>query len=356
MNIKSKGRGSQIQPKNPYQQIVLEDDFAQLEEDDQLFDELRDIRTKYYSDKSHSIVSENNSPDIPFRYSLNPYRGCSHGCSYCYARPTHEYYGLSAGKDFESKVFIKENASDLLRSFLNQSGWQAEPIVFSGVTDCYQPAERRFRLTRGCIEVALEANQPISIVTKNALVTRDLDLLEPMSKLGTVNVAISLTTLDQELTRVMEPRTSSPKARLRAIEELSAAGIPTHAMLAPIIPGLTDSEIPQLLAAAKRSGATSASYILLRLPKTVRPVFLDWLDQELPDMKNRIESRIRSTRNGQLNESEFGTRMRGTGTMADQIQQTFRIFAKKFGLNRHPEPLDATRFSPPQVGNQLKLF
>ena len=279
------------------------------------------------------------------------------GGAYCYARPTHEYLGLSAGLDFESKVFFKPRAPQLLRDWLSRSNWNPETIMFSGVTDCYQPAERQFQLTRGCLEVALEARQPIAIITKNALVTRDIDLLQQMAENRTVSVALSMTTLDEPLARAMEPRTSTPVARLRTINELTAAGIPTHAMVAPVIPGLNDVEIPSILEAASESGALSASYILLRLPLTVRPVFLEWLERTQPTRKNRVESLIRSTRDGNLTDAQFGSRMSGTGALAEQIKKTFHVFARKYNLDKRCEPLDPSGFrSPRSSSGQMKLF
>ncbi|MBI1900368.1 MAG: PA0069 family radical SAM protein [Planctomycetia bacterium] len=351
------GRGSPLKPPNRFVPIHVEDDFEHFDGDDEFARSLQKVRTEYYPDDSQSVVTENNSPDVGFRYSLNPYRGCAHGCSYCYARPTHEYFGLNAGIDFETKVFVKEKAPELFRDFLARESWQPDVITFSGVTDCYQPAERHFRLTRQCLEVALEARQPISIVTKNALVTRDLDLLSEMAKLRVISVALSITSLDQSLARVMEPRTSSPAARLGAIEKLAAAGVPAMAMVAPVIPGLNDSEIPQILEAAKNAGARSAAYILLRLPLNVRPVFLDWLARTQPERKERVESRIRSTREGKLNDANFGSRMRGKGEIADQIARTFKVFARKHGLDRKlPEP-DTSAFRRPRTSSgQLHLF
>lgn len=351
------GRGSQINPPNPFVRIQVEDDFEHLEHDEEYLAERQTVRTEYFVDDSKSLLSSNDSPDIPFRHSINPYRGCAHGCSYCYARPTHEYLGLSAGLDFEAKVFVKEQAPKLLQDHLASESWNPEPIMMSGVTDCYQPAEREFELTRQCLQVALDARQPICIITKNALVTRDIDILAQMASLGIVSVALSITSLDQSLTRVMEPRTSSPAARLRAVSELAAAGIPASVMVAPVIPGLNDSEIPAILQAANEDGAASAGYILLRLPLTVRPVFLEWLERTQPTKKDRIESLIRATRGGDLNNSEFGTRMRGTGEIADQIAQTFRVFARRFGLDKKPAPLDVSQFRRPQPSSgQLRLF
>ena len=310
----------------------------------------------YYVDSSKSIVSENDSPDIPFRYSINPYRGCAHGCTYCYARNTHEYLGLSAGLDFETKIFVKEDAPKLLREFLAKPGFEVGPIAFSGVTDCYQPAERRFRITRGCLEVALAHRVPIGIVTKNALVTRDLDLLSQLAQLKLARVYLSIGTLSADLALSMEPRASTPTARLRAVRELADAGIPVGVMTAPIIPGLNDEELPALLAAAHEAGAQSAGYTLLRLPLTVEPVFREWLAEAYPEKVTRVEGRIQAIRGGQLNSSEWGTRMSGTGVLADQIAQLFRVHARKLGLHQKLPEYDRTLFTPPLKQGQKRLF
>ena len=290
------GRGAHSNPANRFAKIETEQDFEQLEGNADFMRELRKVRTEYFDDDSQSILSENESPDIPFRYSLNPYRGCAHGCAYCYARPTHEYLGLSAGLDFESKIFVKRSAAQLLRAHLSRPAWHVEPIMFSGVTDCYQPAERHFRLTRSCLEVAAEFAQPINIITKNALVTRDIDILAEMAGRKLSRVAVSITTLEQSLAQKLEPRTSSPAARLRAIRQLTDAGIEVSVMVAPVIPGLNDSEIPAILAAAAEHGARYAGYILLRLPLTVKPVFLQWLDMHVPGQREKVVERIKQTR------------------------------------------------------------
>lgn len=353
----AKGRGAQINPDNRFLKIHLETDLEQVEHDEEYLAERRTHKTEYFSDDAKSILSENNSPDIPFRFSLNPYRGCAHGCAYCYARPSHEYLGLSAGIDFESKIFVKQHAAELLRQQLDKPSWQPQSVMMSGITDCYQPAERQFLITRKCIEVAAEYHQPLSIITKNSLVTRDIDLLSEMAKKNLARVAISVTSLDQSLTRVLEPRSSSPAARLRTVRELSEAGIPVTVMLAPIIPGLNDSEIPAILEAAKEHGAKHAGYILVRLPLTVRPVFLEWLERHFPTKRERIESLIRGTREGQYNQSQFGQRMRGTGDYADHLINTFRLFNGRFGLNRQHPPLDTTQFRRPRPNSgQLTLF
>ncbi|MBS0207374.1 MAG: PA0069 family radical SAM protein [Planctomycetes bacterium] len=352
-----KGRGSQLNPANRFERVRVEADWEHIEGDEETLAEIDRPRPEYLIDQSQSIVTENDSPDIPFRYGVNPYRGCAHGCAYCYARPYHEYLGMNAGLDFETKILIKPDAAALLRKFLARPAWVPEPITFSGVTDCYQPAERKFRLTRGCLEVCHEARQPLGIITKNALVTRDLDLLAPMAALRLVHVAISVTTLDPELARVMEPRTSAPAARLRTVRELTAAGVPTMVMVAPIIPGLNDSEVPAILKAVAEAGALTAAYTVLRLPLTVRPVFLEWLERTRPDSRPRIEALIRASRHGKLNESEFGQRLRGSGPIGEQISQLFKAFRQKHGLTKKLPEYDCTQFLRPEIDDgQRRLF
>jgi len=347
--------GSNINPPNRFESTYVEPDLEQLEWDDEYLSQPRKI--EYLDDHSKSIVTENDSPDLNFRYSVNPYRGCAHGCSYCYARPFHEYLGYNAGLDFETKIMVKRDAPQLFRDFLSRSDWEPQLIAFSGITDCYQPAEREFQLTRQCLEVASEANQPVGIVTKNALVVRDQDLLQSMARRSLINVSVSITTLDPVLAREMEPRTSIPAARLRAIRELAQAGVPTKVMVSPIIPGLNDHEIPEILKAAKEAGAMSASYIMLRLPLTVKPVFQEWLERTQPDRKERVLTRIRQTRDGKLNSAQFGTRIRGTGEIAEQIGNLFQVFARKHGLDKRLPAFDFTRFRPPTTGTgQQWLF
>lgn len=342
-----KGRGSHLHPPNRFTLIQYENDFEHLEHEADYLQGLNQPKTEYFTDHARSIVSENDSPDVPFRYSVNPYRGCLHGCSYCYARPTHEYLGLNAGLDFETKVFVKQDAPALFRDFLARDSWRPEPVTLSGVTDCYQPAERHFRVTRGCLEVAVEARQPLSLITKNALILRDLDLLRNLAVDHLVHVSVSVTTLDAELARSMEPRTSTPRAKLRAVKTLADAGVPVRVLIAPVIPGLNDSEIPAILAAAKEAGAHAAGYVLLRLPLTVAPVFQEWLARERPDMLAKVEGRIRETRGGKLNDPRFGKRMRGSGVIADQINELFRLFARRHGLDGELPDYDCGRFRPP---------
>lgn len=351
------GRGTPLQTPNRFEATRRESDFEQLAEDDDLLAARRRVPTQFLPDDSRSILSHNDSPDVGFSWSINPYRGCEHGCAYCYARPYHEQLGLSAGLDFETRIMVKHQAPALLRAELGRPNWKAETISISGVTDCYQPIERELRLTRGCLEVMAEAWQPAGIITKNALVVRDIDLLARMAAQNTVQVNISLTSLDQSLARELEPRTSSPAARLRAIRELTAAGVPVRVLVAPLIPGLNDEEAPAILEAAREAGAGSASYVLLRLPLAVEPIFRAWLDEHRPLAKPRVEALLRETRAGKLNDSQFGRRMRGQGTYADQIAAMFKIFKKKHGLDQPLPAMDASQFRPPrEPSGQLRLF
>jgi DNA repair photolyase len=355
--IFAKGRGSHLNPPNRFGLPHHELELADVEHDQEYLDGLKNQRTEYFPDTSRTIVAENDSPDVGFRYSINPYRGCSHGCSYCYARPTHEYLGLNAGLDFETKVFVKEAAPELFREFLSSDKWNPESIALSGVTDCYQPAERQYRLTRQCLEVALEFRQPMLIITKNALVMRDLDLLREMAALDIIRVFFSVTTLDAELARTMEPRTSTPAARLRAVRAVSGAGVPVGILIAPVIPGLNDSEIPAILAASKDAGARTSGYVMLRLPLTVAPVFQEWLERTQPDRARKVEGRIRGVRGGKLNSSQFGLRMRGQGELADHISEIFHLFAHKHGLDGRLPPIDCSQFLRPQPrSGQMRLF
>lgn len=349
--------GSRIDPPNRFERVNTESDDAHLEWDAEYLKQEDDRRIEYLTDDSKSIVSENKSPDVPFRYSLNPYRGCIHACSYCYARPGHEYLGFNAGLDFETKIVVKHKAPELFRDFLARDSWRPEPITFSGVTDCYQPAERQFRLTRRCLEVALECRQPVSIITKNALVIRDLDILKNLAAHNLVHVFLSVTTLDPQLARDMEPRTSIPSARLRAITVLSDAGVAVGAMVAPVIPGLNDSEVPSILEAAKHAGAVTAGYVLLRLPHTVEPVFEEWLKRTQPLKAERVLGRVRKTRGGKLNNSKWGERMVGSGETADQINKVFRVFKQKHGLDGKLPSQDCSLFrAPDSKSGQLRLF
>ena len=344
------GRATIASPPNRFEQLTCELDLEQTCEDasSSKSGAREKIRTQFFDDQTSSLIQSNNSPDLPFGFSINPYRGCEHGCAYCYARPGHEYLGMNAGIDFESKILVKRDAAAVLRRELCRKGWIGQWIAVSGVTDCYQPAERHFQITRQCLEVFLEARQPFGIVTKNALVARDIDLLVRAAKRNLVHVYISITSLDASLLRRLEPRTSSPRARLRAVTRLAEYGIPVGVMVSPIIPGLNDEDIPRILEAVADAGAESAHFTLLRLPLSVRPVFMDWLAANFPEHRDRIESRIRSCRDGQLTSSEFGDRMRGRGPYAQNIHSTFRAFAHKYGLAKPLRKLDQRHFRPPR--------
>jgi DNA repair photolyase len=349
--------GSNIDPPNRFESIRRESDLEHLEWDQEYLRAITNRKIEYIDDVSQSIVSENSSPDIPFRYSINPYRGCAHSCSYCYARPGHDYLGFNAGLDFETKIVVKRDAPRLFREFLSNKKWEPEPITFSGVTDCYQPAEREFRLTQQCLEVALECRQPVSIITKNALVLRDLEILKQLAADNLVHVYLSITSLDLELARDMEPRTSIPSARLRAVRVLSDSGVPVGVMTAPIIPGLNDSEVPQLLEAAQDAGAITANYILLRLPLTVEPVFIEWLQRVRPNHQEKVLGRIRQARGGRLSSSAWGERMVGNGLIAEHIRNMFRVFRQKYGLDREMPAYNRELFKPPlPKSGQLRLF
>ncbi len=319
--------------------------------------ESRGPKTEFWEDASESIVTENHSPDLSYRWSINPYRGCEHGCTYCYARPYHEYLGLSAGLDFEQKIIVKARAPQLLKQWLSKPAWKGERLALSGVTDPYQPIERQLKITRQILELMVETKHCVTLITKNSLIHRDIDLLAQLSAWQLTGVAISLTTLDAELARKMEPRTASPVARLRTVKQLSEAGIPVHVNLAPMIPGLTDHEIPQLLQAAKDQGAISAGMQIVRLPGAVEEIFSQWLATEFPEQQAKILGRIQAMHAGKLNDSRFGTRMRGDGPLAEHLQQTFRLWAKRCHLDGGMPKLNETLFTPPAESNgQLRLF
>ena len=342
-------RGAVENPPNRFEKIHLEPDADWNPEDGVL------TRTQFFKDHSKTVIARNDSPDISFESSLNPYRGCEHGCSYCYARPTHEFLGFSAGLDFESKIMVKEDAPELLRAELMSPKWRPQVIFMSGVTDCYQPVERKLKLTRRCLEVLAEFRNPVFIITKNRLVTRDIDLLSELARHRTAAVWLSITTLDTELRKVMEPRTAPPAARLAAIRELAQAGIPTGVNVAPVIPGLTDHEMPAILQAAADAGATAAGFALVRLPYAVAPLFEKWLATHFPDRKEKVLNRLRSLRGGKLNDSRWGTRLSGEGIFADQMEQMFEVARRKAGIRNYGNELSTAAFRRPS-GAQLPLF
>jgi DNA repair photolyase len=343
-----RGRGAESNPPNRFEKIRLERD-----ED---WDPAEDSspKTQFLKDVSQSIITYNDSPDIPFNASINPYRGCEHGCSYCYARPYHEYLGFSAGLDFESKIMLKENAPELLRRELSSRKWKPQELAMSGVTDCYQPIERRLQLTRRCLAVLVEFRNPVSIITKNYLVTRDLDLLRELAAHRAAMVHLSINSLDSDLARKLEPRASAPRQRLAAVEALSQAGVPVGVLVAPVIPGLNDHEIPSVLAAAKAAGAGWAGTEILRLPLTVAPIFQKWLETNVPGKMDKVLDRIRAMRGGKLNDPRFGKRMTGEGIFSDQISRMFHVACRKVGLPEDGPELSTAAFRKPQ-GTQMRL-
>jgi DNA repair photolyase len=314
------------------------------------------VRTELIEDHSETIIAWNDSPDIPFRASVNPYRGCEHGCAYCYARPTHEYLGYSAGLDFETKIVVKPRAPELLRATLESKKWEPQVVAMSGVTDLYQPVERKLGLSRRCLEVFAEFRNPVGIVTKNALVVRDIDVLSELARFNATAVFISLTTLDGDLRRKMEPRTTPPAGRLAAVRKLADAGIPVGVLIAPVIPGLNDHEIPKLLHAAADAGARFAGYTALRLPWQVTGIFAAWLKTHFPDRMEKILGRVRDMRDGSLNETAFGDRMRGKGPYAEQIDQMFNLARRRAGITAPGPTLAAEHFRIPGRPRQPELF
>jgi DNA repair photolyase len=345
----SSHRGAPENPANRFEKIHLEPDADWNPDEDVL------LRTQFLVDRSQTAIAYNDSPDLGFGASINPYRGCEHGCIYCYARPTHEYLGFSAGLDFETKIMIKERAPELLRAELASQKWKPQIIVMSGVTDCYQPVERKLKLTRRCLEVLLEFRNPVAIITKNFLVTRDIDLLSELAKYNCASVTVSVTTLDTKLRNVMEPRTSPPQTRLNAIRKLSEAGIPVSVNVAPIIPGLTDHEMPGILKAAAEAGATSAGFTVVRLPHGDKALFENWLTTHFPDRKEKVLNRIKAMRSGKLYDAQWGKRMRGEGIFAEQIAQMFEVARRKAGFKRDGRELSTAHFRR-SGGAQLSLF
>jgi DNA repair photolyase len=343
--MKIPSRGALVSPPNRFERLIVE-----LDEPGE-----RNPRTQFLREAAGSIITHNESPDISFGASLNPYRGCEHGCSYCYARPYHEYLGFSSGLDFETRIVVKENAADLLRETFSSHSWKPEVLAMSAVTDCYQPVERRLRITRACLEVLAEFLNPVAIITKNHLVTRDTDILSVLASHDACAVHMSITTLDAGLARRLEPRASLPAHRLDAIAQLRNAGIPTGVVVAPVIPGLNDHEIPAILRAAREAGAERAAYSILRLPHAVKDIFSAWLNEHLPDSREKILSRIRDVRGGELNSSRFGERLRGHGFWADQIREIFSKSRDRENYAREPFPCSTAHFRRP-AGPQLTLF
>lgn len=339
-----RGRGASWNPPNRFERLHVERS-GWTDPDDP------PPQTELLDDATRSILAWNDSPDVGFDVGINPYRGCSHGCSYCYARPTHEYLGFSAGLDFESKILVKREAPTLLRSALAKKSWTPRVIGLSGNTDAYQPAERRLRITRRCLEVLAEYRNPVAIVTKSYLVSRDVDILSELAEHRAVAVVLSVTTLDRRLQQKMEPRASSPARRLGAIRVLADAGIPVGVNVAPVVPGLTDHEVPEILEAAADAGASFAGYILLRLPHGVKEIFGDWLDRHVPGRRDKVLNRVREMRGGKLYDGSYAVRGRGEGPWADQLRTLFRVTSERLGLGNPPtlssasfrRPVDETR-------------
>ncbi len=349
---RNRGRSAGINPSGRFEPVtrhVFDDGWNSLEE-------LPPFRTEVQVEKPRTIITRNESPDISFDRSINPYRGCEHGCVYCFARPTHSYMGLSPGLDFESKLFAKPDAAKLLEKELSREGYQPRTIAIGTNTDPYQPVERQWRIMREILEVLEARNHPVGIVTKSALVTRDIDILARMAERGLAKVALSVTTLDRMLARTMEPRASTPTKRLEAIRQLSEAGIPASVMVAPIIPGLTDPEIERILDSARAAGAREAGYVLLRLPLEVAPIFKDWLLRHYPDRYRHVMSLVRAMRGGKDYDSEWGKRMKGSGPYAWQIGRRFEIAAKRLGLNMERRPLRTDLFVPPAKKNEQLML
>ena len=348
METAPKGRGAALNPTNRFETLAVERD-PEIPGPER-------IGTELLRDTSRSVITRNDSPDVGFEASINPYRGCEHGCIYCYARPTHEYLGFSAGLDFETRILVKEDAAALLRRELASPRWVPQALAMSGVTDPYQPVERKLEITRRCLAVLAEFRNPVGIITKSELVTRDLDYLQALNEHQAVSVNLSITTLDGELARRMEPRASHPRERLKAVERLAAAGIPVGVMVAPIVPALTDHETAKILEAAANAGASSAGYVVMRLPGAVAGLFEEWLERNFPERKEKVLNRVRDLRGGRLNDPRFGSRMRGEGIYAEQIRATFETFQRRYGLDRPRPELSTAAFRRPGQVEQLGLF
>ena len=355
-------RGAGVNPGNRFETVSLsilgEELDRQMVEREQEDGQPVRVERRVYADRTQTIINRvSRASDMPFDWTLNPYRGCEHGCVYCYARPYHEYLGFNCGLDFETKLVAKPDAARLLEAELAAPSWKAEPIVMSAITDIYQPIEHEMRLARQCLEVLADCRQPVSTMTKSAMVLRDCDLWAKLAAFGAGRVTITLVTLDNDLARALEPRASAPSARLRAIRELTAAGVPVTVNIAPVIPGLTDTEVPAILEASAEAGAVGVTWILLRLPWQVKEVFLDWLARSVhPSRAAKVEAHIRATQGGRLYDSSVRSlRGRGTGVLAAQIRQTFKVFSRRYGISEKFTPLSGASFRPPSSG-QMRLF
>jgi len=347
-----KGRGAQLNTVNPYiKQMVVAEHMEGLDEP-----LLSDEKTQVFIESPKKIVNKMTSPDISMFNTINPYQGCEHGCIYCYARNSHNYYGFSAGLDFERKIMVKPSAPALLREYFNRPSYTPEPITLSGNTDCYQPLERKYKITRSLLEVMLEYKNPVGIITKNSLILRDIDILSELARHRLVHVMVSVTSLREELRLLMEPRTATAKKRLHVIEMLSKNGIPAGVMTAPIVPGLNSDEIPSIIREAASRGCVTAGYTIVRLNGEIKNIFHDWLYKNMPDAADKIWNQIKACHNGQVNDSRWGKRMSGDGKEADAIKQLFRMAKKKYMDGRSMPEYDLTLFKRPFRGGQMELF
>jgi DNA repair photolyase len=332
------GRGASWSPANRFEKLHVDLTGVDVVDADPEQEEKPRRATQYFRDGTKTIIARNQSPDVGFETSINPYRGCEHGCIYCFARPTHEYLGFSAGLDFESRIMVKSDAPRLLEAELSSPKWKPQLLMMSGVTDCYQPIERKLRITRSCLEVIAKFRNPVGILTKNRLVTRDIDILSELARHNAAVVNLSVTTLDAKLQRILEPRTSPPAARLDAVAQLRAAKIPVGVMVAPVIPGINDHEIPAIVAACAKAGAQFAGHVLLRLPWAVAPLFEHWLDEHFPERKAKVLERVRATRGGEkLYDSRWRKRQIGEGIFAEQIESMFEVSCRRAGLGERPK-------------------
>lgn len=345
------GRGAQINPANRFLSTEKGDDF-----DDLQYEEEEELRTRFIEVFPKTIVNRLSSPDVGMYYSLNPYQGCEHGCTYCYARPTHEYWGYSAGTDFERIILVKKNAPALLEEALSRKKWEVLPVSLSGNTDCYQPCERTYGITRSLLEVFLKYRHPVSIITKNALINRDADILEELAKLNLVNVNITITSLNEDLRRRLEPRTATSRRKLETIERFTQLGIPVNIMVAPLIPALNDHEIFSIIKAAGERGALAAGYTVVRLNGPNGEIFTDWITKNFPDRAEKVLNQIRDAHDGRLSDSRFGTRMRGEGNFALNIERQFRLARSRFLPASRPPALRTDLFRRPSQNGQLGLF
>ncbi len=347
------GRGASWSPANRFEKLHVDLTDVDVVDNDPDGEARPRRATQYFRDVTKTIIARNQSPDVGFETSINSYRGCEHGCIYCFARPTHEYLGFSAGLDFESRIMVKPDAPRLLEAELSSPKWKPQLLMMSGVTDCYQPVERKLKITRGCLEVLAKFRNPVAILTKNRLVTRDIDILSELAGDRCAVVNLSVTTLDPKLQQVLEPRTSAPAARLDAVAKLRAANIPVGVMVAPVIPGINDHEIPAIVAACAKAGAQFAGHVLLRLPWAVRPLFEHWLDEHFPERKAKVLERLRATRGGKLYDSRWRKRQTGDGIFAEQIANLFDVSCRRAGFDERPN-LSIAAFRRPT--EQLKLW